>query len=301
MKSEFLANMSHELRTPLNAIIGFSEVLGDGLLGDLTEKQLRFIGDIFKSGKHLLSLINDILDLSKVEAGKMLLDLGMLEISSLLGNSLSIVKGQAAVRHVKLDMQLGDDLASMNADGRKVKQIVYNLLSNAVKFTADGGKVTLRADRVPSTDVGQARRRLAGAHAAVCRIDVPGVSALSVTDDGIGIAPEGLEAPVQAVQSGRQQPGATVRGNGTRLGDGEAARRSPRRDGRRGKRGRTGLTIHRLDSDAARRNRPSRADAARREFDVASVAAAAESRHRPAARDRVRTRWSSRATIDRPS
>ncbi len=194
MKSEFLANMSHELRTPLNAIIGFSEVLGDGLLGDLTEKQLRFIGDIFKSGKYLLSLINDILDLSKVEAGKMLLDLGMIEISSLLGNSLSIVKGQAAVRHVKLDMQLGADLASMTADGRKVKQIVYNLLSNAVKFTAEGGKVSLRADRVPSADVG----RLAGVWPArmlpFADTEFPEFLRLSVTDDGIGIAPDGLEA-----------------------------------------------------------------------------------------------------------
>src|SRR3954471_4486118 len=135
MKSEFLANMSHELRTPLNAIIGFSEVLRDGLMGDMTEKQRGFVGDIFKSGKHLLSLINDILDLSKVEAGKMLLDVEPVEIGSLLQNSLSIIKGQAAARHVRLDMRTGDGLASMNADGRKVKQIVYNLLSNAVKFT----------------------------------------------------------------------------------------------------------------------------------------------------------------------
>src|SRR3954467_12376315 len=194
MKSEFLANMSHELRTPLNAIIGFSEVLVDGLLGDMTEKQLRFIGDIFKSGKHLLSLINDILDLSKVEAGKMLLDLGMIEISSLLGNSLSIVKGQAAVRHVKLDMQLGDDLSSMNADGRKVKQIVYNLLSNAVKFTADGGKVTLRADRVPSTDVGKLDGLWQSRLLPFAATEFPEFLRLSVTDDGIGIAPEALEA-----------------------------------------------------------------------------------------------------------
>ncbi len=154
MKSEFLANMSHELRTPLNAIIGFSEVLGDGLLGDMTEKQRRFIGDIFKSGKHLLSLINDILDLSKVEAGKMLLDLDTFEIAPMLSNSLSIVKGQAAVRHVRLDMQVASDLSALTADARKVKQIVYNLLSNAVKFTADGGDVILRADRVTRDDVG---------------------------------------------------------------------------------------------------------------------------------------------------
>jgi PAS domain S-box-containing protein len=205
MKSEFLANMSHELRTPLNAIIGFSEVLGDGLLGDLTEKQLRFIGDIFKSGKHLLSLINDILDLSKVEAGKMLLDLGVLEIPSLLGNSLSILKGQAAVRHIKLDMQLGEGLSTMNADGRKVKQIVYNLLSNAVKFSADGGKVTLRAHRVSAADVG----RLDGVWPArILAFDAttyPEFLRLSVTDDGIGIAPEGLEhlfKPFSQVDSG---------------------------------------------------------------------------------------------------
>src|SRR5215203_353560 len=104
MKSEFLANMSHELRTPLNAIIGFSEVLKDGLLGDMTDKQRGFIGDIFKSGKHLLSLINDILDLSKVEAGKMLLDLAPVQVSSVLRNSLSIVREKAADRHVRLDM-----------------------------------------------------------------------------------------------------------------------------------------------------------------------------------------------------
>src|SRR3954467_9729614 len=154
MKSEFLANMSHELRTPLNAIIGFSEVLSDGLLGDMTEKQRRFIGDIFKSGKHLLSLINDILDLSKVEAGKMLLDLEAVQISSILTNSLSIIKGQAATRHVRLNMDASENLGTMCADSRKVKQIVYNLLSNAVKFTSEGGEVIVRAAIVPRAEVG---------------------------------------------------------------------------------------------------------------------------------------------------
>src|SRR6476619_1359921 len=104
MKSEFLANMSHELRTPLNAIIGFSEVLGDGLIGDMSDQQKKFIGDIFSSGKHLLSLINDILDLSKVEAGKMTLDLEPVEVSTLFANSLSIIREKAAVRRIRLSM-----------------------------------------------------------------------------------------------------------------------------------------------------------------------------------------------------
>src|SRR5687767_366622 len=142
MKSEFLANMSHELRTPLNAIIGFSEVLRDGLLGGLTDQQRKFIGDIFSSGKHLLSLINDILDLSKVEAGKMLLDLEPIEVFSLLANSLSIVREKAAKSEIRLEMDIPADLESIQADARKVKQIVYNLLSNAVKFANEGGAVS---------------------------------------------------------------------------------------------------------------------------------------------------------------
>ena len=205
MKSEFLANMSHELRTPLNAIIGFSEVLGDGLLGDMTEKQRRFIGDIFKSGKHLLSLINDILDLSKVEAGKMLLDLDMVEIAPLLSNSLSIVKGQAAVRHVRLDMQVAAELGTLTADARKVKQIVYNLLSNAVKFTADGGDVILRADRVARDDVGVLTSEWAGRAFPLAASDFSEFLRLSVTDNGIGISPSGLEQlfkPFSQVDSG---------------------------------------------------------------------------------------------------
>jgi CheY-like chemotaxis protein len=185
--------MSHELRTPLNAIIGFSEVLADGLLGDLTDKQRGFVGDIFKSGKHLLSLINDILDLSKVEAGKMLLDLEPVAIASLLKNSESIIKGQAAVRHVRLDLRLADQLGSMNADGRKVKQIVYNLLSNAVKFTADGGEVILQADRVPRAEVGVVKGAWARRTFPLAESNFSEFLRVSVTDDGIGMSPEGLE------------------------------------------------------------------------------------------------------------
>src|SRR6266576_2317170 len=155
MKSEFLANMSHELRTPLNAIIGFSEVLGDGLIGNLSDQQKKFIGDIFSSGKHLLSLINDILDLSKVEAGKMMLDLESVQISSLFANSLSIIKEKAQARHITLSLDAPRELGTIRADARKVKQIVYNLLSNAVKFSTDGGEVSVRAVTVPRSEVGQ--------------------------------------------------------------------------------------------------------------------------------------------------
>src|SRR5687768_6793502 len=129
MKSEFLANMSHELRTPLNAIIGFSELLKDGLIGELEPQQVGFITDIFSSGTHLLSLINDILDLSKVEAGKMELDLETLPVGALLANSLSIIREKAAERRVHLEMKLGDELGQIRVDVRKTKQILYNLLS----------------------------------------------------------------------------------------------------------------------------------------------------------------------------
>jgi PAS domain S-box-containing protein len=205
MKSEFLANMSHELRTPLNAIIGFSEVLSDGLLGDMTDKQRKFIGDIFKSGKHLLSLINDILDLSKVEAGKMLLDLEAVEIAPLFRNSLSIIKGQAAAKHVRLDMQTSDGLGTMSADARKMKQIVYNLLSNAVKFTADGGNVVLQVDHVPRDQVGVFGCDWPGRTFPLPDNDFSEFLRISVRDDGIGMSEGGLEhlfKPFSQVDSG---------------------------------------------------------------------------------------------------
>jgi len=193
MKSEFLANMSHELRTPLNAIIGFSEVLGDGLMGDMTDQQRGYIGDIFKSGKHLLSLINDILDLSKVEAGKMMLDLEAVQLSPLFANSLSIIRGKAATRHITLVMDETEDLGSIRADGRKVKQIVYNLLSNAVKFTVDGSRVTLHAARVPRAEVGQLSGTGTGRSFPLADNEFAEFLKISVTDGGIGISPEELE------------------------------------------------------------------------------------------------------------
>jgi CheY-like chemotaxis protein/nitrogen-specific signal transduction histidine kinase len=154
MKSEFLATMSHELRTPLNAIIGFSEALKDGLMGRVSETQLEYITDIFSSGHHLLSLINDILDLSKVEAGKMTVDLEAVDIKGLLSNSLSIVKEKAAAHNIRLELEMGEGLDICQLDIRKTKQIIYNLLSNAVKFSAHGGHVRLNARIVSRADVG---------------------------------------------------------------------------------------------------------------------------------------------------
>jgi signal transduction histidine kinase/CheY-like chemotaxis protein len=205
MKSEFLANMSHELRTPLNAIMGFSEILRDGLIGELTPQQRGFIGDIFGSGKHLLSLINDILDLSKVEAGKMTLDLEPVEVWGLFTNSLSIIKEKAAARHITLTMDASKAPRSIQADARKVKQIAYNLLSNAVKFTVDGGSVALSVDQVPRDEVGVASSGWSYRGFSPPSAKFDEFLRITVTDSGIGISPEGLEhlfKPFSQIDSG---------------------------------------------------------------------------------------------------
>jgi PAS domain S-box-containing protein len=205
MKSEFLANMSHELRTPLNAIIGFSEVLRDGLAGDMTDQQREFIGDICGSGKHLLSLINDILDLSKVEAGKMTLDLEPVEVSSFLESSLSIIREKASARRIRVVMDEASDVGTIQADSRKVKQILYNLLSNAVKFTNEGGEVTLRACRVPRAVVGAPSAAWHGRSVALADNGFSDFLEISVTDSGIGISGDGLARlfqPFSQVDSG---------------------------------------------------------------------------------------------------
>ena len=169
-KSEFLANMSHELRTPLNAIIGFSEVLIERMFGELNDKQDDYLKDIFSSGKHLLSLINDILDLSKIEAGRMELEVDAFDPVAALGNAMTLVRERAQRHGIALsldtDRQLGEGAAEIRADERKFKQIMLNLLSNAVKFTPDGGKV--------------------GVHATLN----DGVLEVAVSDTGIGIAKE---------------------------------------------------------------------------------------------------------------
>ena len=144
-KSEFLANMSHELRTPLNAIIGFSEVLLERMFGELNEKQDDYLKDIFSSGKHLLSLINDILDLSKIEAGRMELDLGDFDAASALANAMTLIRERAQIHGIGLTLDADPQIGEIRADERKFRQILLNLLSNAVKFTPDGGQIVVRA------------------------------------------------------------------------------------------------------------------------------------------------------------
>jgi PAS domain S-box-containing protein len=198
MKSEFLATMSHELRTPLNAIIGFSEALRDGLVGDISDIQREYIGDIFNSGQHLLSLINDILDLSKVEAGMMTLDLEPVDVSTMLSNSLSIVREKAAARRISVELKTGEELGVPHLDMRKTKQIVYNLLSNAVKFSDDGGRVTVHARRVPRSAVGT----FAGAwptHAfPLADNEYAEFLEICVVDGGVGLSRENMLKLFQA-------------------------------------------------------------------------------------------------------
>ena len=165
-KSEFLANMSHELRTPLNAVIGFSEVLLQRMFGELNAKQDEYLKDIYASGQHLLSLINDILDLSKIEAGRMELAAAPFHLPSALDNAVTLVRERAARHGIVLDMDLDPRLGELVGDERKVKQVVLNLLSNAVKVTPEGGRVSLRAG------------------------PKDGAVEISVADTGVGIAPE---------------------------------------------------------------------------------------------------------------
>jgi len=165
-KSEFLANMSHELRTPLNAIIGFSEALRERMFGELNAKQEEYLNDIHASGRHLLSLINDILDLSKIEAGRMELDVSAFSATGTLESTMSLVRERAQRKDIALSLAVDPAIGELRADERKFKQILLNLLSNAIKFTPEGGRIAVDA-------------RLNGAGLEI-----------AVSDNGIGIAPE---------------------------------------------------------------------------------------------------------------
>ena len=146
-KSEFLANMSHELRTPLNAIIGFSEVLAERMFGEINDKQAEYLADILESGRHLLSLINDILDLSKIEAGRMELEPSEFDLPDAIENTLTLVRERAHRRGIALGRMVDERLGTIRADERKVKQVLLNLLSNALKFTPEGGRIDVAAER----------------------------------------------------------------------------------------------------------------------------------------------------------
>jgi len=147
-KSDFLANMSHEIRTPLSSVIGFSELLSDEVKGPVNTEQKKYLGYITTSGQHLLSLINDILDLSKVEAGKMELSTTTFSIAELLKTSLLFITERAVKHNIRLISDISEEVQDVEADERKIKQVVFNLLSNAVKFTPDGGVVTIGAQIV---------------------------------------------------------------------------------------------------------------------------------------------------------
>jgi signal transduction histidine kinase len=191
-KSEFLANMSHELRTPLNAVIGFSEVLIEKMFGELNDKQLDYMKDIYSSGRHLLSLINDILDLAKIEAGRLELELSEFELRPALENALTLVKERAQRNGISLQLTVDPALGTLRADERKFKQIMLNLLSNAVKFTPEGGRVSVAA-------------RAQG-----------GAVEVAVSDTGVGIAPADQELVFEEFrQVGRDY---TRKAEGTGLG-----------------------------------------------------------------------------------
>ncbi len=148
-KSEFLANVSHELRTPLSAVIGFSEIMRDGMAGPVTEEQKEYLTDIMESGDHLLNLINDILDLSKIEAGKMELDTSEFDFRELIERCLIMFKEKIFRHNLNVSDEIDEGIGLVVADERRIKQVVFNLLSNAVKFTPDGGRITVSVRKLP--------------------------------------------------------------------------------------------------------------------------------------------------------
>jgi len=190
-KSEFLANMSHELRTPLNAIIGFSEVLLERMFGELNAKQEEYLRDIFASGHHLLSLINDILDLSKVEAGRMELELADFDLGEALTSAATLVRERAGRKEIALHVTVDARLGQVRVDERKIRQVLLNLLSNAIKFTPERGRIEVRA------------------------VPADGVAQVSVTDTGVGIAPEDQETVFEEF---RQVGASSAKQEGTGLG-----------------------------------------------------------------------------------
>jgi len=202
-KSEFLANMSHELRTPLNHIIGFTELVVDEHCGELNEDQKDYLNDVLQSSRHLLSLINDILDLSKIEAGKLELECSEVDIKDLLERSLIMFREKAMKHRIAMSNHVNGIPATIFADERKIKQVIYNLLSNAVKFTPDGGQISLSASMMDTSPA---------AEATDISTDRQPHLVISVRDNGIGISERDLVRifdPFEQVESdyGRKYQG----------------------------------------------------------------------------------------------
>lgn len=189
LKDEFLANMSHELRTPLNAVLGMAEGLQEEVFGPLTERQRRSLNTIERSGTHLLSLINDILDLSKIEAGHLELDFAPITISLLIDSSLTFVKQQAHKKQLRLETQIPAGLPDLWGDERRLRQVLINLLTNAVKFTPEGGRITISAAYTPRTPDDRANYREL-IHPQGDPATTVGILSLAVADTGIGISPK---------------------------------------------------------------------------------------------------------------
>lgn len=193
LKSEFLASMSHELRTPLNAVIGFSELLKDNMAGALSEQQRVFAVHIHQAGHHLLSLINDILDLSKIEAGKADIALEQVRLDSVFSDALALLSSQASAKQIELKVDLRGDFGELLADHRRLKQVVLNLVSNALKFTPQGGRVTLGAELVHRTRAAAALPGFRdGTRMPLPASDWQQFVEITVSDTGIGIAPDDM-------------------------------------------------------------------------------------------------------------
>jgi signal transduction histidine kinase len=190
-KSDFLANMSHELRTPLNAIIGFSEVLREQMFGELNERQLGYVDDVLEAGRHLLSLINDVLDLAKVEAGRMELELSDVSIPDVLRSGITMHNERAKRSGVELALDIAPEEIKVRADERRVRQVVFNLLSNAVRFTPPQGRIDVSS-----------------------RLD-DGMVEIAIADSGPGIPPEELDLIFEEFEQGRD---GVRRRDGTGLG-----------------------------------------------------------------------------------
>lgn len=192
LKDEFLANMSHELRTPLNAILGMTEGLQEEVFGPITERQQRSLSTIERSGNHLLSLINDILDLSKIEAGQLELNFAPVSVIALCDSSLTFVKQQAYKKHLQIETQIPAHLPDLYGDDRRLRQVLINLLTNAVKFTPEGGRITLSAIYTPLSPEAIANHR-DWVHPQAKPAATVGILALAVSDTGIGISPENTQ------------------------------------------------------------------------------------------------------------